>query len=330
MRGLALPQRFVGTGYFLLELAVQRTGDVLTMLLDTGLTAAVMLTPRSCERLGLKGSAPGGWSRTSIGATSSMSLSEVRLDGAELVADGGTGKGRLPLRPLDGVIADDFIQKKIGEEQGVQIDGMLGQGFLAQCDLELDGHNQKLRAWAASEMPDEPGSWRQLPALTLPGDLHGLLLAFPDSFEPVVGIVDSGASHTVLNQKAAYVLGVEVASAKGRTVRGIGLDGSVLEMPLVTLNNATLSGVGGITLQPLKGDSPRWMFGNTGSTKGSVGPLGSIDVGVGDISFFQELLTQDSGIGAFDGPALLLGQDLLAQHPWRISSRRQCHWFKRP
>ncbi|CAL1139047.1 unnamed protein product [Cladocopium goreaui] len=87
-----------------------------------------------------------------------------------------------------------------------------------QYDLELDtglrsldAGQQQLRAWPRASLPSEqPGDWRQLEALGMPGRLQGLLLTVPGCLEPVIGLVDTGASHTVLNRQAAYVLGLRV------------------------------------------------------------------------------------------------------------------------
>jgi len=334
LRALELPPRFFGTGYFLVELLV-KNATALTLLLDTGLTAPIMLTSAACTRLGIS-EVPAGPGTRGIGAIGTMDLRPVQLDGAEL----RTPAGALPLGPMTGVVVDDFLQRKIGQEVGVALDGMLGQGFLQRCDLEFDGHAAALRVWPPGRLAGaaEDGRWRLLPSLRLPGDLQGLLLSVPGGLEPVVGVVDSGASHTVVNHNAAYVLGLEVPSAQsgeeGRTVRGIGLDSSALEMPLLSVDGISLCGANHVTIVPRDPGAPgtprSWSFRNVTCLRDqSVGPLGPAEVAVGDIGFFEELFSQpQDSIGDFRGPVALLGQDLLAQLPLRISSSAERIWLR--
>ncbi|CAE7841019.1 AMY1.1 [Symbiodinium sp. CCMP2592] len=97
---------------------------------------------------------------------------------------------------------------------------MLGQGFMDQYDLELDARTERLRAWPRASLPVRPsdGDWRQLEALGMPGRLQGLLMTVPGCLEPIVGLVDTGASHTVLNRQAAYVLGLRAHATRAVSV----------------------------------------------------------------------------------------------------------------
>jgi len=349
---LQLPNRFIGGAYFLLMLtvppadaflAVDKPPDAfprtnLTLLLDSGLTAAVMLTSEVCKSLKLVIGSEGDFS-SGLGAIGSMEMQQVRVEGAALSGQ-DSALANCPLSPLAGVVVDDFPQLKIADEVGVDLQGMLGQGFMDQYDLELDAKGQQLRAWPRASLPSEqPGDWRQLEALGMPGRLQGLLLTVPGCLEPVIGLVDTGASHTVLNRQAAYVLGLRVQAGTARRVRGIGLDGSVLEMPLLSLENITLSSARHVTITPhepgegansVKGRRS-WRFRNTGAR--IEGPIATfpaaVDVGVGDIGLFQALLSQPQDtIGDFDGPVALLGQDIMTQMPLRYSAARGTLWFR--
>lgn len=344
---LELPTRFIGGAYYLLVLtvppadaflAVDKSPEAfprtnLTLLLDSGLTAAVMLTSDVCKSLKLVVGSEGNFS-SGLGAIGSMDMQQVRVEGAAL----SDGQEICPLSPLAGVVVDDFPQLKIADEVGVVLQGMLGQGFMDQYDLELDAGQQQLRAWPRASLPSEqPGDWRQLEALGMPGRLQGLLLTVPGCLEPVIGLVDTGASHTVLNRQAAYVLGLRVEAVNAaRRVRGIGLDGSVLEMPLLSLENITLSSARHVTIsphEPGEGANPMegrrsWRF-----RARIEGPIASfpaaVDVGVGDIGLFQALLSQpQETIGDFDGPVALLGQDIMTQLPLRYSAARGTLWFR--
>lgn len=347
---LELPTRFIGGAYYLLMLtvppadaflAVDKSPDAfprtnLTLLLDSGLTAAVMLTSDVCKSLKLVVGSEGNFS-SGLGAIGSMDMQQVRVEGAAL----SDGQEICPLSPLAGVVVDDFPQLKIADEVGVVLQGMLGQGFMDQYDLELDAREQQLRAWPRASLPlnsEQPESdWRQLEALGMPGRLQGLLLTVPGCLEPVIGLVDTGASHTVLNRQAAYVLGLRVEAVNAaRRVRGIGLDGSVLEMPLLSLENITLSSARHVTISPHdpgEGANPvkgrrSWRF-----RARIEGPIASfpaaVDVGVGDIGLFQALLSQpQETIGDFDGPVALLGQDIMTQMPLRYSAARGTLWFR--
>lgn len=266
-------------------------------------------------------------------------MSSVVVEGAEIRGPDGQGDG-IPLGVMSGVMVEDFPQRKIGEEVGISIDGMLGQGFLEQCDLELDAGQGFLRAWNPGSFAEEQvgSGWKALTTLKLPADLQGLLLSVPGGLEPVVGIVDTGASHTVLNRNAAYVLGLEVSAAESgmqsRFVRGIGLDSSQLEMPLVTVSNVMLGGASQVTIVPraraTASDRLSWSFRNVVCPPAErIGPLDSVAMAVGDIGIFEQLLTQNQDtIGDFKGPAALLGQDILAQLPLRLSVKSGRLWLR--
>jgi len=348
---LKLPTRFIGGAYFLLMLSVPpadafravepdsfpRTN--LTLLLDSGLTAAVMLTTDVCKTLKLAMGGEGSFS-SGVGATgSSLDMQQVRVEGAALVEEGREAEAQsCPLDPMAGVVVDNFPQLSIAGEVGVALQGMLGQGFMDQYDLELDARTERLRAWPRASLPVRPsdGDWRQLEALGMPGRLQGLLMTVPGCLEPIVGLVDTGASHTVLNRQAAYVLGLRVDAAAERKVRGIGLDNSVLEMPLLSLANITLSSARHVSIAPHEpggGANPvegrrSWRF--RARIKGPIATFPeAVDVGVGDIGLFQELLSQpQETIGDFDGPVALLGQDLMTQMPLRYSAARGTLWFR--
>ncbi|CAJ1413175.1 unnamed protein product [Effrenium voratum] len=208
---LQLPTRFIGGAYFLLMLSVPpadafmavnkppeafpRTN--LTLLLDSGLTAAVMLTSEVCKSLKLAVGSEGNFS-SGLGAIGSMEMQQVRVEGAAL----SDGEESYPLSPLAGVVVDNFPQLKIADEVGVVLQGMLGQGFMDQFDLELDAARKQVRAWPRASLPADSGPhWRQLEALGMPGRLQGLLLTVPGCLEPVVGLVDTGASHTLTEEE---------------------------------------------------------------------------------------------------------------------------------
>lgn len=330
LRRMKLPERIVGGNYYLVELLVG--GERLTMLLDTGLTASVLLLEKTLERLGLSAEDKGV---SSFGATSTSILKSATLPESSL-CDGG-GNGVLPLREMGGVVVKDFPQRAFGDEMGTPIDGMLGQGFMALCDLEIDPVEGTMRAWPPGALPQSEPGWQRLPTLSMPGDLKGLLLSVPGCLEPVVGIVDSGASHTVVNLRAAFMLGLELKAAlariDGSIVRGIGLDSTALEMPMVYVDGASLFGAGGVAIQPRPPNRDgllTWSFGNVAGSPGEqLGPLQPVKLAVGDIAFFEQLLGQgQDSIGDFRGPAALLGQDFLGQLPVRYSSTSDSVWFR--
>jgi len=328
LKVLALPGRFVGTGYFLVELVVRGT-IALTMLLDSGFTAAVMLTNRSCSKLGIAtGSAAAS---KGIGAIGSLWMDSIDLVGAELRGD--AGPTAVALGVLKGVVVEDFPQRKIGEEVGIAVDGMLGQGFLERCDLELDCFKGVLRAWKPKELLEHEPGWISMATLPLPGNLQGLLLRVPGGSEPVVGVVDTGASHTIVNSRAAEILGLQDAAElnrqKMKDVRGIGLGNHVLKMPLVSVVNATLCRADDVTIALRSSTSRSWSFNTTmsGTCRECVGPLTVVNLAVGDIGFFENLLSRPEV--RFEGAVALLGQDLLAQRPLRLSGSSRRIWFQR-
>ncbi|CAE7841021.1 unnamed protein product [Symbiodinium sp. CCMP2592] len=120
-----------GGAYFLLMLSVPpadafravepdsfpRTN--LTLLLDSGLTAAVMLTTEVCKTLKLAMGGEGSFS-SGVGATgSSLDMQQVRVEGAALVEEGRQAEAAseaqsCPLDPMAGVVVDNFPQLRLG------------------------------------------------------------------------------------------------------------------------------------------------------------------------------------------------------------------------
>jgi len=327
LRVLRLHEDLVGGPYLFVDIALG--ARTLTMLLDSGLTHSVMLTPLAHAELGLAS----GPTSESVGVFGSATFAGVQLDDVGLLTKDGE---ILPLGSMDGVVAD-IPQRRLGLQVGVRVDGMLGQGFLARCDVELDAGLERLRVWPPGLQPDVQPGWTRLSALRLPADLQGLVLTVPGSLEPVVGIVDTGASHTILNNRAAKALGLALPSLEHcQPARGVGIDGAEFDLPLVDVTGASLSGASDINITDRTASSGglerSWSFEiPQRSGPEIVGPLARITLAIGDIALFEELLThpQDS-IGRFVGPVALLGQDLLSQRPLRISARSLCVHIAQP
>ncbi|CAE8695666.1 unnamed protein product [Polarella glacialis] len=125
----------------------------------------------------------------------------------------------------------------------------------------------------------------------------------------VVGILDTGASHTVLNWAAAsLLLGFTQAEDEERLVEEHGgtssfdVSGRRIDMPMfevaLQLRGAGREPQGSCCFQP-------------------------VEVAIGDIALFATLLG-----GSTESPAALIGQDLLIQRPMLFAARQRLLCFR--
>jgi len=123
--------------------------------------------------------------------------------------------------------------------------------------------------------------------------------------QPMLGIIDCGASFSTINLAAAQLLGLDVTSLrqeKGtQSVVGIGIDGRKLIMPTTSVQ-LTFAG------NPMKDSSGK--VGFEGPPQNFV-PWDPVSVAVGDLPVFSQLL--GDGKNPLRVPTVLIGLDILSQ-----------------
>mmetsp|Transcript_72447 Transcript_72447/g.223888 ORF Transcript_72447/g.223888 Transcript_72447/m.223888 type:complete len:279 (-) Transcript_72447:7-843(-) len=277
-------------------------------MLDSALTTS-MLMPHVATFLGI--GSPGGGAaseeRQFMAAGGAQQSTLALLEGLRLM---GTDLDLGPISP----IVTDFPQFSIGLGLGCPVDGMLGMEFYERFAVETaDGRLRLHEAESAEDYAASQGM-AQLTMAPLPARLLGISVelagggaAAPGVRQPgrVVGIVDTGASHSILNWAAAsLLLGLrrgDPSLEAGGSISAYDVSGQPIDMPLVT---AALA---------LRGAGPE--------PCGLVS-FGAVEVALGDMALFARLLGGDATV-----PAVLVGQDLLTQRPTLLAARSRLLCF---
>mmetsp|Transcript_56544 Transcript_56544/g.175771 ORF Transcript_56544/g.175771 Transcript_56544/m.175771 type:complete len:527 (+) Transcript_56544:61-1641(+) len=313
LRTLPAPEEVLGKGFEVVHLKVGPHSQPLAFLLSSTLTLEATITPAVCGQLGLP-------------IKRSVDLPDVHFEG-------GHALGTLKECTVTG-----FVQAKIAEKAlGTVLHGMLGLPFLQRYDLELDRLRQEQRfkqpgaaAEAAGQEAARPGTIH-LPSLQLPGGLLGVAVQVRGkkkgaaAASPVLGILDTSSMFSVISWKAAKDLGIadgpnDPALRNCTKVAGATKDG-VAEMPLVNVKVNICNSPGavgcrmqGVTQEALsEGKGQGWKLDLDGKDIKPCAEFGRVNAAIGDAIQFDML--RDSAVGDFNGGAVLLGQDVLAQAP---------------
>jgi len=301
MARLKLPAGALGAGYALVPISVGGVGPI-EFMLDSGLTGE-LVSPHLRMALQLRGS--GGAPVAGLGAGGATSPGElVTLEGAEI--------GGLPLPPLPAIVAP-FPQEHLDPGHD-PVEGMLGMEFLSLFDADLDFLAGRLRLWrpgAARAVADRAGLAEVPAAVINDTGLLGIRVvpSTPSGKQqqPILGIVDCGASFSVVNWAGAAAMGLpprgdpSYASRPGVSV--LGVDGKPFTLGTTQLGLDFAGepfkrpGGAGLGFAP---PPPGWVAWDP------------VDAGVGDMPVFGQLLGDGKG-SAFRGPAALLGLDIWAQ-----------------
>lgn len=303
---LQLPQQAVGREYVVVRLKVNGQGPF-EFMVDSGLTTE-MISPHLQQTLGITPKRGGGIVRgLAAGGDSSEALLE--LDGVSLCCGefAGTSRDELKLPPLHAVVTD-FPQEHIDRKHNVE--GMVGMELLDMFDADFDFPKNRLRLWSPGTAAGE-ASKKGL--VTIPDavlnetGLLGLRVTSPTatSKQPVVGILDCGASFSCVNWAAAKFLGLppkdDSAYRNSPAIMGIGIDGRPLMLPTHELQFTYVGEVSKDASGQVKFEDPPPSFK----------PWSPVTVGIGDLPVFSQLL--GDGITPHNGPAVLLGLDVLSQ-----------------
>ena len=301
---LQLPPQAFGREYVVVQLKVNGQGPF-EFMVDSGLTTE-MITPHLKETLGITPKRGGGVVRgLSAGGDSSEAL--IELDGVSLCCGEFAGKDELNLPPLHAVVTD-FPQEHIDPKHNVE--GMLGMELLDLFDADFDFPNSRLRLWSpgtAAGEASKKGLVMVPDAVLNETGLLGIRVTSTTatSKQPVVGILDCGASFSCVNWAAAKYLGLppkdDSAYRNSPAIMGIGIDGRPLMLPTHELQFTYLGEASKDNSGQVKFEDPPPSFK----------PWDPVTVGIGDLPVFSQLL--GDGVTPYNGPAVLLGLDVLSQ-----------------
>jgi hypothetical protein len=263
-------------------------------ILDSGLTTT-MITPQLRKWLDMKEPRGGGMTANGFAAGGSSTLQVCPLNGAEV---GGCG---IQLPRMSAVVLD-FPQANI-EDPRYDIQGMLGMEFVSQFDLDVDFPAKKIRLWNPGEgvKAANQDGLVAVPVSLIPGDILGVRVAAGEGTTPFLGIVDLGASFTLMNTAAAKLSNLPLTSEPGRSgIAATGVDGRQTMLASRT-TDITLLGFSDWT------DGSRW--GDSGAlTKPKMLKFDGVRTGVGEVAVFEQLLSTPGN--PWLGPAGLLGLDV--------------------
>jgi predicted aspartyl protease len=307
------------------------TSEVLYFMVDTGLTGT-LLTPEANEYLmplPMQNTVEG------LAGVGNLQAQLVFLDRIKLA-------GQIPVRPTLAAIVD-FFQANMGRKRGIEIAGLVGMEFLEQYDLDIDPANERITIYDAQEPPVVAKDATVIQGCELPGSLIGAMLrgykwpaedaaedAPRDPAPPILGIIDTGATYTIINWEAAKALGIYeddpwLESAK--KVNMMGVEGKKQNMPIIRMS----MDICGFTEAPAPvpygaededEDSKGWlMSGMEVDESACIKFKEEAIVGIGNINFENLMRRQDEG--PYKGPAAIIGQDLLMQKRYLISGSRR-------
>jgi hypothetical protein len=292
-----LPDGSIGEGYIPVPVKLKNSkGEERTVhfILDSGLTTT-MITPQLRKWLDQKEPRGGGMTANGFAAGGSSTLQVCPLNGAEV---GGCG---IQLPRMSAVVLD-FPQASI-EDPRYDIQGMLGMEFVSQFDLDVDFPAGKIRLWDPGEgvKQAQQDNLVAVPVALIPGDILGVRVAAGEGTTPFLGIVDLGASFTLMNTAAAKQSNLPLTSEPGKSgIAATGVDGRQTMLASRT-TDITLLGFGEWN------DGSRW--GDSGAlTKPKMLKFDGIRTGVGEVAVFEQLLSTPGN--PWLGPAGLLGLDV--------------------
>lgn len=308
-RMLTLPQdQWLGPGWDIVFATLPRHGAdsravPLSLMLDSGLTTS-MLAPPVASFLGLDPSKQQEDSPSEAKAPSFFAADGKR--GAERVLVSNMRCGGVALGDLTSFVTD-FPQRQIGAQLGWHVDGMLGMEFYERFGVETDRDCLRLYAPDDGSAVAEAKSMEKLSLTRLQARLLGVEVASPAAprgAARVLGILDTGAAHTVLNwAAAAALLGLrqdDPSLAEAGSISASDIGGRPIDMPIV---EAELE---------LRG---------AGKNAHGVSRFKPIEVALGNIALFARLVGDESE------PVALVGQDLLTQRATLFSAQQRLLCF---
>ncbi|KAL7543124.1 hypothetical protein ACHAXR_012431 [Thalassiosira sp. AJA248-18] len=316
MRRLRLPKGGMGREYIIIQLYIQGKGPF-DFMVDSGLTTE-LITPHLQQVLNLNKSAGVTKQGLSAGATS-QTQSLVELNDVSLCCGTfSSGQSFFPLKSPLHAIVTNFPQEHMDPEHD-PVEGMIGMEVLEQFDVDFDFPAGRLRLWkphTVERVAKKAGmvtidavvvnetrllGFRVVSSSAPRDDSRTSIVA-----QPFLGVVDCGASFSVVNWAAAPLLGLppqnDGAYKKSPMVTGLGVDGLPQLLPTSTVG---LSYCGNVSS---KDKSTTMSFE---APPNDWKPWKPISLAIGDLPVFSKLL--GDGRTPYRGPAGIIGLDILSQ-----------------
>lgn len=311
---LRLPGAGIGRDYIAIQLKVENEGPF-DFMVDSGLTTE-LITPHLQQSLNLgdkNSKAPLVKGLGAGGSTQGGQL--VKLDTASLCCGKFPNQGQEELNlPSLYAIVTDFPQANIDPNH--KVEGMLGMEMLDYFDSDFDFDKKRFRLWApgTAAAQAEKAGLTEIPAAVLnESGLLGIRVRTTTESQPVIGIVDCGASFSAMNLKAAKLLGLPTdrqSYANEPAVQTLGVDGRPQMMP-TKMVQLTFAG------NPTKNPDGSLQFG---PTPANWKPWDPVRMGIFDLPIFSDLL--GDGKTPYNGPAVLVGLDILAQRRFILETSK--------
>mmetsp|Transcript_22040 Transcript_22040/g.25085 ORF Transcript_22040/g.25085 Transcript_22040/m.25085 type:complete len:415 (+) Transcript_22040:77-1321(+) len=320
---LKLPSNGFGREYVAIKLKIDNQGPY-EFMIDSGLTLE-MITPHLQHILGLSSTTTKS-GLAAGGETTSNPI--VNIDNVLLCSCENNEKNedvilKVP-KSLNAIITD-FPQEHIDPLHD-PIEGMLGMELLSLYDADFDFPRNRIRLWSPGTAIQGSGtstattdvdtttqdSLVEIPAVVInETGLIGIRLSITGAKQPILGILDCGSTFSCMNWKAAEILGLppkgddsyRTGSKDSLSISAVGIDGRLLTLPTIK-KSFTFVGemeIDSKTGQPIGFKSPPKTFQ----------PWDAVQIAVGDIPVFSSIL--GDGIKPYEGPAALIGLDVLGQ-----------------
>ena len=206
------------------------------------------------------------------------------------------------------------------------VEGMIGMEVLEQFDVDFDFPAGRLRLWkphSVESMARKAGmaaidalvvnetrllGFRVVPATAAAVQVAGSGMAV--TAQPFLGVVDCGASFSVINWAAATLLTLPPQNDKSYyeqrpSVVGLGVDGQPQLLPTATVglsycgNPILTTNSKAMATMAFEAPPSEWK------------PWSDINVAIGDLPVFNQLL--GDGRTPYRGPAGIIGLDILSQ-----------------
>eukprot|EP00581_Thalassiosira_minuscula_P005836 CAMPEP_0183745718 /NCGR_PEP_ID=MMETSP0737-20130205/66388_1 /TAXON_ID=385413 /ORGANISM="Thalassiosira miniscula, Strain CCMP1093" /LENGTH=471 /DNA_ID=CAMNT_0025981397 /DNA_START=119 /DNA_END=1537 /DNA_ORIENTATION=- len=314
MRRLKLPGGGLGREYVIVQLYIGNEGPY-DFMVDSGLTTE-LVTPHLQHELHLdksSGITKQGLSAGQVSQTQSLiELNDVSLCCGTFA--GGAERFALP-GPLHAIVTD-FPQEHMDPSHD-PVEGMIGMEVLERFDVDFDFPARRIRLWKPRTVASA-ASKANMASINAVVVNETRLLGFrivsasaPKdtttsggiSAQPFLGVVDCGASFSVVNWAAAPLLGLpprgDAYYKSATAVTGVGVDGRPQLLPT---SEVSLSYCGNPTSETkLSFEAPPadWRAWSP------------VSLAVGDLPVFSQLL--GDGRNAYRGPAGIIGLDVLTQ-----------------
>jgi Aspartyl protease len=320
---LKLPSNGLGRDYIATKICLSgdKTSQPVEFMIDTGLSLE-MITPHLRDELGLRSIRTRLQGLTAAGAnqggTEMVDLVDASLCQSTDGSAPSTVASTMPLPTLHAVVGD-FPQEHMDPKHD-PVEGMLGLEVLSLYDVDFDFASERIRLYqpgtaVTNAVGKEMSKLVEIPALVINDTgILGIRVTTPTSKQPILGFLDCGSSFSVVNWKAAEILGLPPKSdsvyKKGPKIAAFGVDGRPIELSTLKQELSFL------------GDAKR--DAATGQLSGFVEPPPSwknwdpVYLAVGDLPVFPELL--GDGVRPYTGPAALIGLDILAQRRFILES----------